>query len=304
MGEVIEFYGFRGNIIFSNQVTVFSLGIENNSKSKNQIFNNFFERLKKENRVDSEYQKRKYYLIFINQYDTVMHCQLARERIFDKYEMTSKKIVGTKDQDYPFVNIFIELTSQKFLIESKTAIFDNYNTCSDVIQNIMNKYLKSIDAIIHINPILEEQEFWSFFDDENEVKTFGFKLSVPNLFDASDDATNFLNDARDNIGASDVSLSFSNKEGKLKPKRKGIQSFVKYTSAGGGSWNLSYINKEGETKNICSKQKSKKININISKREINTLLDDGTVKIIKHEMNKIETIEKFMEDENEEESDN
>ena len=67
---------------------------------------------------------------------------MARERIYDKYEMTREKIIGTKDQDYPFINVFVELKTQKFLIESKTIIFENYNTCSDVIQNIMNKYLK------------------------------------------------------------------------------------------------------------------------------------------------------------------
>lgn len=97
MEETIEFYGFRGNIIFPNQITLFSLGFENNSRDKNQVFQNFFEDLKLNGRVDSEYQKRKYYLIFINQYDSIIHCQLARERVLDKYEMTKEKIIGTKD---------------------------------------------------------------------------------------------------------------------------------------------------------------------------------------------------------------
>lgn len=164
MEETIEFYGFRGNIIFPNQVTLFSLGLENNSRDKNKVFTNFFEELKSSGKVDSEYQKRKYYLIFINQYDSIIQCQLARERIFDKYEMTKEKVIGTKDQDFPFINVFVELKTQKFLIESKTTVFDNYNTCSNVIQNIMNKYLKKVDATINVNPIVEEQKFWKFFE--------------------------------------------------------------------------------------------------------------------------------------------
>ena len=166
MEETIEFYGFRGNIIFPDQVTLFSMGFENKSKDKNQVFKNFFEDLKENGRVDSEYQKRRYYLIFINQYDSIIHCQLARERISDKYEMTKEKIVGTKDKDYPFINVFIELETQKFLIEYKSTIFENHATCGDVIQNIMNKYLKKIDATININPIAEEQEFWKFFEED------------------------------------------------------------------------------------------------------------------------------------------
>ena len=303
MEETVEFYGFRGNIIFPDQVTLFSFGFENNSKDKNQVFTNFFEDLKQKGRVDSEYQKRRYYMIFINQYDSIIHCQLARERVFDKYEMTQEKIIGTKDQDYPFINVFVELKTQKFLIEAKTVIFENYNTCSDVIQNIMNKYFKKVDASIDINQIVEEREFWGFFEDDNEVKTLNFNLTVPNLFDASNDAANFLNDARDNVGASNVSLNFSNSEGKLKPNRNGIESFVKYTSAGGGTWSLNYKDKNGEKRSVSSKQKSKKICIKFFKDEINNL-DADKVEIIKYEMQKIETIEKFKEDSNEEDSNN
>lgn len=298
MEETIEFYGFRGNIIFPDQVTLFSLGFENKSKDKNQVFKNFFEELKENGRVDSEYQTRRYYLIFINQYDSIVHCQLARERISDKYEMTKEKIVGTKDKDYPFINVFIELETQKFLIEYKSTIFENYSTCGDVIQNIMNKYLKAIDATIDINQIIEEQEFWNFFDNDNEVKNLNFSLTVPNLFDASNDATNFLNDARDNVGASNVSLNFSNSEGKLRPNKNGIESFVKYTSAGGGTWHISYKDKNGETRKVSSKQKSKKICMRFFKDEINNLENDK-INLIKFEMQKIETIEKFKEESDE-----
>ena len=303
MEETIEFYGFRGNIIFPNQVTLFSLGLENNSRDKNKVFTNFFEELKCSGKVDSEYQKRKYYLIFINQYDSIIQCQLARERIFDKYEMTKEKVIGTKDQDFPFINVFVELKTQKFLIESKTTVFDNYNTCSNVIQNIMNKYLKKVDATINVNPIVEEQKFWKFFEGDNEVKNLTFNLAVPNLFDASDDATRFLNDARDNVGASNVSLNFTNTEGKLQPNKEGIESFVKYTSAGGGTWNLKYKNKNGDTKNVSSEQKSKKISIKFFKNELNSL-NKEKIERIKYEMQKIETIEKFREESSEKDSDN
>lgn len=303
MEETIEFYGFRGNIIFPNQVTLFSLGLENNSRDKNKVFTNFFEELKSSGKVDSEYQKRKYYLIFINQYDSIIQCQLARERIFDKYEMTKEKVIGTKDQDFPFINVFVELKTQKFLIESKTTVFDNYNTCSNVIQNIMNKYLKKVDATINVNPIVEEQKFWKFFEGDNEVKNLTFNLAVPNLFDASDDATSFLNDARDNVGASNVSLNFTNTEGKLQPNKEGIESFVKYTSAGGGTWNLKYKNKNGDTKNVSSEQKSKKISIKFLKNELNSL-NKEKIERIKYEMQKIETIEKFREESSEKDSNN
>jgi len=57
--ETIEFYGFRGNIIFPDQVTLFSLGFENKSKDKNQVFKNFFEELKENGYInDNNYIDR------------------------------------------------------------------------------------------------------------------------------------------------------------------------------------------------------------------------------------------------------
>ena len=166
-----------------------------------------------------------------------------------------------------------------------------------------HKYLKKYDVIIDINPIIEEQEFWNFFEDDNEVKNLNFNLSVPNLFDASDDATDFLNDARDNVGASKVNLNFSNSEGKLKPNRNGIESFVKYTSAGGGTWHLKYKDKNGNLKSVKSTQKSKKISIKFFEGEINSL-DEDKVELIKYQMSQIETIEKFKEELDEEKGKN
>ena len=82
---------------------------------------------------ESKYQKRIYYLIFKNKYNDILHCQLARKKQINRRELIEKDIIDTEDEDYPYVNIFVELESQKFLIESNTQVFDNYNTCSNVL---------------------------------------------------------------------------------------------------------------------------------------------------------------------------
>lgn len=296
MNNSIDFYSYRGNIIFSDQITIFNAGLENNSKTKNQIFNEFFQELRRRTKLDSEFKKRVYYLIYINQYDSIIHCQLARQREFNKYEMTKEKVVDKKEKDYPYVNIFIELKSQKILIESNETIFENYNTCSDVIQNIMNKHIRVNDTSICINPIIKEEEFWDFFNTENKVYTIDFSLCAPNLFDAEDDAINFLKEAEKNVGANNVSLKFSNNAGELKPNKRGIDSYVKYISNGGGKWKLIYKNKEGKNRHINSKSKSIKISISIPKENLNNNLTDEEVKLIESEMKKIEGVDKFKED--------
>lgn len=297
MVNIIDFYAFRGNVIFSDQISLFNLGLKNNSETKNKIFNDFFNMLEQNGRFDSKYQKRVYYLIFINRFDTIIHCQLARERFFDKYEMTKSEIIETKDQDYPFVNVFIECNSQKFLIESNTAIFENYNTCSDVIRNIINKHIEYSNASIEINPIIDEQEFWKYFNTENTIKKISFSLNAPNLFDATDDATIFLKEAEKNVGANKVSIEFQNDEKTLSPNKHGIDSYVKYASAGGGRWKVKYIDKDGKTYNVSSNQKSLKVSIELPKIDLSKRANREKIKLVLKKFEEIETIDKFKENE-------
>lgn len=296
MEEYTEYYGFRGNLSFVDQVSVFNIGLENNSETKNKIFKEFFESLKKSNKMESEYQRRMYYLIFIKDYGNIYHCQLARKRQYDKFEMTPKGVVGTKDQDYPYVNIFIEIKSQKFLIQSNTKIFENYNTCKDVIQNIMNNNFKYKDINIIIEPIIKEEEFWEIVENE-EITSLHFMLCTPNMFDAEDDANNLLRDIEKNTNANHVNMHFSNDKGRLQLNKKGIDSFIKYISAGAGKWKVKVKRGEKKSATYSSEQKSQKVQMKLSKSKIdNKLLEDEDINKIEQEFLKIETIKKFKGD--------
>lgn len=290
------FYGFRGNILFPNQITIFNSGLSNNSNSKNFIFRDFFSLIEKSKKFESQYQNRIYYLIFKNKYDDILHCQLARKKQFNKRELVENDIIETTDEDYPYVNIFIDLRGQKFLIESNTQVFENYNTCSNVIENIINNNLKEKDIRIELNPIIEEEDFWSYFTNNSKVYNIEFKLAAPNMFDAEDDATILLKEAEKNIGANMVNINFCNQEGNLKPNRIGIDSFIKYISNGGGAWKILALNSNGKKEKISSKQKSAKINIPIDYHELKKdKLEEQQILLIDNAFNNIETIEKFKE---------
>ena len=116
------------------------------------------------------------------------------------------------------------------------------------------------------------------------------------IIDAENDATNFLKEAEKNVGSSKVILNFCNEEGQLKPNKIGIDSFIKYISAGGGTWKIRTINSNGEREYISSEQKSTKINIPITYEELkNESLNLKQQKIINDCFDQIETIEKFKE---------
>ena len=42
MEEQIQFYGFRGNISFPNQISILNAGLEDNANTKNKLFVEFF----------------------------------------------------------------------------------------------------------------------------------------------------------------------------------------------------------------------------------------------------------------------
>lgn len=299
MEEQLQFYGFRGNISFPNRRSIFSSGLADDSKTKNQLFINFFSDLKNNEKLESVYQKRSYYLIYINHYNNIVHCQLARKRQYNKFEMNDdNRIVDTIDEDYPYINVFIELKSQKFLIQSNTEVFENYNTCRDVIRNIMNNYFARLwlDVTIEIHPILKEEDFWNYFDGTNKIYKLSFSMCTPNLFNLETAAVDFLNDIKENTGANHANLAISNSDGNLEPNKKGINSFVEYIAAGGGTWKLTYSDKNNQRITVSSNQKSYRINLALSKSELNKkTLDTAKINKVLEAMDLIENVESLKE---------
>ncbi len=56
------FYGFRGNILFPDKLTIFNIGLQNNSDSKNKIFREYFQMIEEKKKLESQYQSRLYSL--------------------------------------------------------------------------------------------------------------------------------------------------------------------------------------------------------------------------------------------------
>lgn len=296
MNESIVFYGFRGFITFPVQRSIFNMNISNDTEGKNKVFRNFFDFVQEKQMINSLYQSRTYILIFKNRYGDLIHCQLARKKKFNKRELVENNIVECEDNDYPYVNIFIDLKSQKFLVESKTLVFENYATCGTVLENIINNNLSKKDIKITLSQITEEENFWKYFNDESKVYNIELNLITPNIFGAEDAADALLKDAQENIGSEKVSLKFSNSEGNLKPNNVGMGSFIRYISAGGGNWKITVLANNGRKEKISSTTKSTKVKIPFSMEKLNNqMLDEKDIIYLLNGFNSIEIFEKLKE---------
>ena len=104
----------------------------------------------------------------------------------------------------------------------------------------------------------------------------------------------FLKDAQRNIGSDLVNLKFCNSKGNLNPNKKGLDSYIKYISAGGGDWKITRMGVNGKKEKISSKQKSTKVNVPISYDEFKKdVLTQIQIEEIKQCFNSIEAIEKL-----------
>ena len=291
------FYGFRGSIIFPNQASIFSYDLKNDSVSKNKVFREFFDMIKKSRRYESNYQNRKYILLFKNQYDDIIHCQLARKSTYNRHDLVDDNIVQVTDNDYPYVTVLIDMKSQKFLIESDTKVFENYNTCESVIENIINNNLKQKDINFELNHILDQEEFWKYFGSGKKIYNIQVKLISPNIFDSGSDAEKLMMDAYNNIGCNVLTMNFANSDGELNPDYNNFNSYIKYACDGGGSWKICVADENNRKAHISSRQKSRKVYIAMTDEKLKeSEMTDDKIIMIKQGFNEIESFDNLKED--------
>ncbi len=287
MNNNVECYGFRCNLAIKD-ITLYNVNLPDTKESRNQLFKNFFTNLKEKKILETSYQKRKYLLIYKEEADDIIHCQIAREREISINEFNNGDIIEKKKDDYPYVNIFFDLLGQKIIIEINTYVFENVDTCKKVIKNIMGNYFKKNDIIIDIYPITEKNDFNSCFEN-GKVNHVSFEMSVPNWGNAASAAKELAEDSK-KMGAEKIVYTLTNKDGNI-IYNEDMKTFVEYISDGAGVWKIKGTDENGNKYSVQSEEKKKKIPMNTSKDRINKKLDEAQILIIKEAFNKIETIE-------------
>lgn len=291
MEKTKRYYAYRANIAFED-ITLFNYQIEDTKDNRNIIFREFFEQLKKD-RLKSAYATREYVLLYGDCKDDIVFCNLARKRNVNLNKVEGYKIVEKSEDDYPYVNAFIDLKHQKILIECNTSVFNNYETAKKTIENIIKNNIKDKNATITLNPISKENIFRKYLENADYVYSIKFKLNTPNFLDGESAAEDFLKDVHNRTSGDKVELTIKNESGQLNLNGSGIESFIKYTECGAGIWELKYKNKNEKRTTIKSGDLGEFVNIDdlILKEELTM----HQLKILKNAFNKVEIIESFKE---------
>lgn len=290
MNSSVECYGFRCNLAVKD-ISIYNVDLPDSKESRNKMFVDFFSHLQEKRILETTYNKRKYIIIYKEELRDIIHCQIARKREVSINQFDNGVIIEKKEEDFPYVNIFIDLIGQKIIIEVNSSVFDNVDTCKKVLENIMRNYFRNLDVIVEIHPIIEKKQFRTCFED-CKIEKISFEMNVPNWGNASSAAKELAEDSK-NMGAEKIQYSLFNKEGNIIYKEDEMDSFVRYISDGAGSWQVNGKDKYGSKFSVKSENQKKKLIMNMSRDRINSELDEIESAIIKDTFNKIETIERL-----------
>lgn len=289
MKEKVDFIGYRGNITVED-ISMYNTEYADSSTMRNKLFRNFFEELENKGSLETTYTKRKYILIFKENVNDIVHCQIARKREVSINKLNGNEINETIEEDYPYVNFFVDLPSQKILIEINSSVFDNNETGKKIIENVMKAYFNKHDVLIDINPITEEYDFWQMIKENEKVYKITFELNAPNWGNSANAAKEFAEDTK-RLGADKTLLTISNKDGNLYADEEVIGSFIKYIAEGAGTWQATLKTDAKGKSTIKSGQKTKKLSLEISRDDLNDKIDELELQILKNTFNKIEAVE-------------
>ena len=292
-----KYYAYRANLAFED-LTLFNYEIDDNKINRNRIFRNFFDRLEQD-KLKSSYATREYFLLYVDKKQDIVYCKLARKKDVSLKKMENYKIIEKNEEEYPFVNVFVDLKTQKFLIESNTSVFTNYITAKKTIENIIRNNIKEQNAIITLNPITKENEFKKYLIDADYIYYVKFKLNTPNFLDGRSTAEEWLSDIHEKTAGDEVELTIKNNSGKLNLKNTGISSFVRYAECGAGTWELKYKGDEKRRTIIKSGDLAESIDLYLDIFD-QDYLNVTELEVLNEAFKKVEKVEKFRKNTNEE----
>lgn len=256
MSKATKFILLQASVVFNRQMSLFEK-YEDTKEGRNKAFRDTIDKLIGKKIIKINPKVAECVLLYKAKINAdIVYCQLAKRTQMQTYNLQEDAIKEKAIDSYPPLDVFINLTQQKFAVELNTILLTE-SALESNIKNLINSLVKEFS--IFINTIQDQKEFWDLVSDDDAVQEIAFDLIVPNIFNATGAANELVSGAKDALNADSVGISFKNKTGGLKATIEAIDSFVKYSSAT-GSWKLK-IKQAGQTKykvikstNVCLKK--------------------------------------------------
>jgi hypothetical protein len=258
-------------LTIDNEITSYSELVE----KKNQFLAKILELPK----LSFEHSKSKISFRFDGTDDNIF---IFRINVLRKINRHTPDFKVEQIEDYPAVTIVFnnDKTKQMIAIERNAKAFAYPETVSHILEYNLNRYLKSKNLAIYIEPIYSKEDFWDIVQKyENRIKQLDFELIRPNMSNISSKIDDQLKQLENSVDAHKLNLKLqSSRDGNLVIDRDNqqIDGLVEYASLGGG--NVSF-----KVKGLRKKVKTAKTpkEINIDELEVKNLDANDLINILK-----------------------
>lgn len=233
MSKTTKFILLQASIVFNNQRSIFDDQYQDTKEGRNAAFRDIINQFIEKKMIKINPRMSEYILLYKNTTvnDDILYAQLAKKMEMHAYPLKGNNIQSQNVESYPPLAVFINLKTQQFAVELNSSIL-SVPAVEANIRNLFNSLINGFSMFI--NAVQDKKEFWKVVN-QDDIQEISFDLVVPNLFEATEAAKDLVDDSKTNLNADSVSLSFKNKNGKLRLNMQAIDSFVTYSSTT-GSW--------------------------------------------------------------------
>lgn len=277
------------SLVADGQLSLFGSRFEDTVQGRNQLYRDIFYQIIEKRKIVSKARVMDNVLLFNKQLSNdLLYFQLAKQKKKEINALIEDEIKPITMDDFPPIDIFVNLKLQQILIEIKESVFE-LNEAIKVLFRAMQNIAKIDNYSVYINTIDDTQEFWDLVDRKNvdEILEIKFEMVAPNFWGNTGQAKDLVDEAKKQINASEVSISLVNKKGKLRASMEYLDSFVKYT-AYSGSWKVK-VRKNGYIKTLKSDD-------TFLKKQVSENIIDSIKNISHNNSNNIDTYNNCIEE--------
>jgi hypothetical protein len=226
---------------------------------KNRKLRLLFDSLKQEKNLRFEQGTKTFHLIFAKELEERVYLfQFAKQKNTTIHELDNKRdsINEIKVNDHPFVYVIFDVARQSVLIQKKSNVFQEIETASQFLENILTNKILALSAHLRIIPVTKPYAFWENINKLDSICSLKISMNSPNLFLGNKLAEEALKEYHDTSNNDSIELSLTSSDGNLVVSRDSrsktnIDNYIDYTNHGGGYWEIRGI-ADGEAKRIKS----------------------------------------------------
>jgi hypothetical protein len=284
VNDELKFYAYRYFIIPSEVSSIFQMLVHD----KDVLINDIFFNLEKSIKMSKIINNRKLILCFNRKIgDSIYILKFAKEKRYTRYEEGDNDIEDTKDSDYPFIYVIVDIKRHVILIQQKSSVYSNVTTAINKLREWLITGNEMYDYQLKIDEITHEHIFWEYVDKSDELYEIFLRMKSPNIFDGFLEANTILKKIREILNNTETNIKFMNEKGKLQVNRNVFDTFIKYITGGGGEWKLKVLH-DGAIK--TPKSKDNKKSVLLSHNDENEL--NASDKMIKMKLDEVDEIMK------------